>query len=259
MEKAILVVSFGTSYNETRKKTLDRIEEDVRNAFPEYGVFRAWTSGMIRSKLLKRDGVYIPDVKEALEKLAKDGVREVIVQPTHMINGYENDAMAAAVESMRDSFERVSVGAPLLSSGEDNSKVLQVTVEELHPGEDEALVLMGHGTEHYADAVYAALDYRLKDMGHMDFYMGTVEGYPPLESVVRMVKKSDVRKVLLAPFMIVAGDHAMNDLSGDAEGSWKSVFEREGYEVRCILKGLGEYEGIRRIFLDHIRVVQGTA
>lgn len=255
MKKAILVVSFGTSYEETRKKTLDRIEEDIRLAFPDHALYRAWTSRIIRKKLLERDGIEIPDVRTALERMLSDGIREVIVQPTHMINGYENDSMTEAVEGMRAHFDRVAVGAPLLTSGEDNSRVVQAVSEELHPEEGEALVLMGHGTEHYANSVYAALDYQFKDTGHADFYMGTVEGYPALESVIRMVKKSGKRKVLLAPFMIVAGDHALNDLSGDGEDSWKSVFEREGFKVRCVLRGLGEYEKIRRLFVDHVRAV----
>ena len=250
-KKAVLVVSFGTSYEETRKKTIDQIENDMAEAFPSYAIYRAWTSGMIRAKLLKRDGIRIYNVCEALEAMAADGIQEVIVQPTHVINGIENDQMKADVAAYADRFMRVSIGTPVLTTAEDSKYVIDAIVKELHPAKDEALVLMGHGTEHYADAVYAALDYQFKDLGHSNIFMGTVEGYPTLESVMRLVQKAGYRHVVLAPFMIVAGDHANNDLAGDEEDSWKSVFEAAGFSVRCVLKGLGEYADIRKLQLSH--------
>ncbi len=250
-KKAVLVVSFGTSYEETRKKTIDQIENDMAEAFPSYAIYRAWTSGMIRAKLLKRDGIHIYNVCEALEAMAADGIREVVVQPTHVINGIENDQMKADVAAYADRFMRVSIGTPVLTTVEDSKYVIDAIVKELHPAKDEALVLMGHGTEHYADAVYAALDYQFKDLGHSNIFMGTVEGYPTLESVMRLVQKAGYRHVVLAPFMIVAGDHANNDLAGDEEDSWKSVFEAAGFSVRCVLKGLGEYADIRKLLLSH--------
>ena len=252
-KKAVLVVSFGTSYEETRKKTIDQIENDMAEAFPSYAIYRAWTSGMIRAKLLKRDGIRIYNVCEALEAMAADGIQEVIVQPTHVINGIENDQMKADVAAYADRFMRVSIGTPVLTTAEDSKCVIDAIVKELHPAKDEALVLMGHGTEHYADAVYAALDYQFKDLEHSNIFMGTVEGYPTLESVMRLVQKAGYRHVVLAPFMIVAGDHANNDLAGDEEDSWKSVFEAAGFSVRCVLKGLGEYESIRKLFVEHAR------
>lgn len=250
-KKAVLVVSFGTSYEETRKKTIDRIENDMAEAFPSYAIYRAWTSGMIRAKLLKRDGIHIYNVCEALEAMAADGIREVVVQPTHVINGIENDQMKADVAAYADRFMRVSIGTPVLTTAEDSKCVIDAIVKELHPAKDEALVLMGHGTEHYADAVYAALDYQFKDLEHSNIFMGTVEGYPTLESVMRLVQKAGYRHVVLAPFMIVAGDHANNDLAGDEEDSWKSVFEAAGFSVRCVLKGLGEYADVRKLLLSH--------
>ena len=252
-KKAVLVVSFGTSYEETRKKTIDQIENDMAEAFPSYAIYRAWTSGMIRAKLLKRDGIRIYNVCEALEAMAADGIQEVIVQPTHVINGIENDQMKADVAAYADRFMRVSIGTPVLTTAEDSKCVIDAIVKELHPAKDEALVLMGHGTEHYADAVYAALDYQFKDLEHSNIFMGTVEGYPTLESVMRLVQKAGYRHVVLAPFMIVAGDHANNDLAGDEEDSWKSVFEAAGFSVRCVLKGLGEYADIRKLLLSHAK------
>lgn len=251
---AILVVSFGTSYEETRKKTIDRIENEIQEAYPQYRLYRAWTSGMIRRKILKRDGIRIPDVKGAMEQMRLDGIENVVVQPTHVLNGVENDLMTEAVLSYEGQFNRIAIGAPLLTSQEDNDRIVQVIADELRPGENEALVLMGHGTEHFANSVYAALDYQFKDMGYSNIFMGTVEAYPAFESVLKQVNKMKPQKVILAPFMIVAGDHATNDLSGDEEDSWKSRFEKEGYMVECILKGLGEYEGVRKLFLDHVAV-----
>lgn len=251
-KRAILAVSFGTSYDDTRKKTIDRIEQDIREAYPAWAVYRAWTSGMIRRKIMKRDGIYIPDVREAMEQMERDGIREVIVQPTHVINGIENDLMTEEVLAFEGRFAHIVTGAPLLTSQEDNDRVVKAVADELHPAADEALVLMGHGTEHYANAVYAALDYQFKDTGYKNIFMGTVEAYPSFDSLLRRVREAALRRVTLAPFMIVAGDHAANDLSGAEEGSWKSRFENAGFEVDCVLKGLGEYPGIRQVFLDHI-------
>ncbi len=174
------------------------------------------------------------------------------VQPTHVINGIEYDLLEADVRELSHLFDRVVMGRPLLTSARDNRRVIEAAMKEQRPAEDEALVYMGHGTEHFANSIYAALDYQFKDMGYENVYMGTVEAYPGLETLIRKLRESGLRKVVLAPFMIVAGDHAVNDLSGDEEDSWKSMFERAGYQVRCVLKGLGEYEEIRRLFVEHV-------
>lgn len=251
-KRAILVVSFGTSYVETRKKTIEQIEADIQVQYPEFPVYRAWTSGMIRRKLLARDGLKVMDIREAMEQMASDGIREVVVQPTHVINGIENDQMTGAIRSFSDNFERIVIGTPLLTTQEDNDKVIRAVAGMFHPGREEALVLMGHGTEHYANSVYAALNYQFRDMGFPNMFMGTVEAYPGFESLQRQLEPLHPKRVILAPFMIVAGDHAANDLSGEGADSWKSRFEAAGYEVRCVLKGLGEYPEIRRILLDHV-------
>lgn len=251
-KRAILVVSFGTSYEETRKKTIEQIEKDIQAQYPEFPVYRAWTSGMIRRKLLKRDGLYIMDIKEAMEQMAADGIREVAVQPTHVINGIENDRMTADVLSFGDRFERIVTGTPLLTDQEDKDRVIRAVIDTIGPSPEEALVLMGHGTEHYANSIYAALDYQFKDMGYSNVFMGTVEAYPPFESLEKQVKALRPKRIILAPFMIVAGDHATNDLSGADADSWKSRFEAAGYEVDCVLKGLGEYPGVRQVLLEHV-------
>lgn len=249
---AILAVSFGTSHADTREKTIDRIEEDIQKAYPDDKVYRAWTSKMIIKKIWNRDGVKIFNVKEAMEQMKADGITNVLVQPTHVINGIENDLMQEDVKAYADAFESISFGTPLLTTEEDNIRVAKAVAEDLQPGKENALVLMGHGTSHYANSVYAALDYRFKDMGYDNIFLGTVEAYPSLVSLMKQVHAYHPKKVILAPFMIVAGDHAKNDLSSEEEDSWRSQFEKEGFQVECLLKGLGENETIRQIFIDHI-------
>ena len=239
-KQAILVVSFGTSYNATRKVTIDAIEGDIAKAYPEYQIYRAWTSKMIIAKLKKRDQTHI--------------FTDVIVQPTHVINGIENDQMKEDALSCRSQFHSIRFGAPLLTTEEDNRAVIQAIAQEFSElQEDEVLVFMGHGTTHYANSVYAALDYMFKDLGHKNIFLGTVEAYPSMQSLLRMVKEYSPKKVILAPFMIVAGDHARNDLAGDDPESWLCQFQECGFEVMPVLKGLGQYSAVRQMFIDHIR------
>lgn len=255
-KKAILAVSFGTSHDDTRKVTIDAIEDSMRQAFPEYPVYRAWTSKMIIRKLKNRDNLIIPTVKEAMEQMMSDGITDVLVQPTHVINGIENDLMKEDALTYRDSFHSISFGDPLLTTEDDSHKVIAAIADEFsHITEEQALVFMGHGTTHFANSIYAALDYTFKDKGYPNFFLGTVEAYPSMESLKKMLKAYQPKEVVLAPFMIVAGDHAKNDMAGDDPESWYSQFKDEGYEVKAVLKGLGEYEGIRRLFIDHIRAV----
>lgn len=255
-KKGLLVVSFGTSVNETREKTIDMIEDTFREAFPEYALYRAWTSKMIIKKIKKRDGVQIDTVTEAIEHMFLEGITDVVVQPTHVINGIENDQMIADVLAHEDRFHSICFGEPLLTSEEDAKAVVEAVMEEFQDlPKGEALVLMGHGTTHYANSIYAALDYRLKDMGYPHAFLGTVEAYPSLENLMKMVQAYGAKKVTLAPFMVVAGDHALHDLSGEDPDSWRSQFEKAGFEVHCVLKGLGEYEGIRRLYVKHVKDV----
>ncbi len=250
--KGILVVSFGTSHPDTCKKTIEAIENEIHNAYPEYPVYRAWTSGMICRKIEKRDGIHIFSVSEALEQMKKDGIIEVVIQPTHVLNGIENTLMEQTIDAARMDFVSITVGTPLLTTQEDSERVVDFLIKEWHLADDECLICMGHGTEHHSNFVYAALNYQLAGRGVDNMVMGTVEGYPTVEDVLAAVKKINVKRIVLTPFMIVAGDHACNDLAGDEEDSWKSIFEREGYEVRCALKGLGEYKEIRRMFVEHL-------
>ncbi|HYE81694.1 MAG TPA: sirohydrochlorin cobaltochelatase [Clostridia bacterium] len=252
-KKAILVVSFGTSYNDTRENTIGAIEKQIAAQYPDYEVRRAFTSQIIINKLLSRDGIKIDNLAQAMERLAADGISTVIVQPTHVMNGYEYEEMKEAVKPYEDKFVSVKYGAPLLNSVEDYKKVIAALAADLGKlPENEAVVLMGHGTEHYANAAYSALDYMFKDLGYGNIFVGTVESYPSLDTVLRKVWESGVKKVRLLPLMIVAGDHATNDMAGDEEYSWKNVFKSKGYEVDCIIKGIGEYQAIRDIFVEHV-------
>ena len=253
-KKAILVVSFGTSYNDTREKTIDAIEQEIADAFPDYEVRRAFTSQTIIDKLSERDGLEIDNVTGAMERLVDDGFGTVICQPTHVMNGLEYDDMVAEVSAFAGNFETLKFGTPLLNSAEDYQLVAQALVKNVPTSEDdEAVVLMGHGTEHFANAAYAALDYTLKDQGNSQYIVGTVESYPGLEQVQKQVEALGAKKVILAPLMIVAGDHATNDMASDEEGSWKMEFKKAGYEVDIVLKGLGEYPEIREIYVSHVQ------
>lgn len=255
-KKAILAVSFGTSHNDTRKITIDAIEQDMQAAFPDYALYRAWTSKMIIKKVNARDGVHICNVKEAMEKMLQDGITDVLVQPTHVINGIENDLMKEDALAFQEQFHSISFGDPLLTSEQDNLAVIDAITSEFKTlTKDEVLVLMGHGTTHYANAIYAALDYIFKDKGYSNIFLGTVEAYPTMESLLKMVHAYQPKKVVLAPFMIVAGDHAKNDMASDEPDSWYSQFKAAGYDVEPVLKGLGEYTGIRKLFIEHLKTI----
>lgn len=252
--QAILLVSFGTSYLDSKKKTIDKMLERTGETFPDYKIYQAWTSKMILKILRERDNLIIPTIKEAMASLQADGVKKLIVQPTHFINGLENELMTELVQQHASPEMDIRFGAPLLSSTQDQQDVLKALIQEFcRIPQEEALVFMGHGTTHYANSVYAALDYMLKDLGHPNFFMGTVESYPDLDTLIRQVARTNAKKVHLAPFMLVAGDHANRDMAGSEPDSWKSLFEAAGYEVECHLRGLGEYKAIQDIYLEHLR------
>ena len=250
---AILVISFGTSYEETRKKTIEQIETDLHHAYPEYPLYRAWTSPRIRAKLLKRDGIHINDIPEAMEQIKADGVRNVVVQPTYVITGFESDAMKQKVMAFENNFNSIIICDSLMVTRQDRVEVCQAVAREYHPGSDEVLLFMGHGTEHVANELYPEMDQLFEHFGYSNMHMGTVEGNFSIESFLNELKKLHPAHVHLAPFMIVAGDHATNDMSGQNDDSWKSILEKEGYSVTCTLKGLGEFQTIRNIFINHTK------
>lgn len=251
MEKGILVVSFGTSHLDTMKKTISVIEQEISERFQEYRVYRAFTSGMIIRKLKRTENLAVDTVQEALNRMKEDGIEDVIVQPTHIINGVEYDRMMKDLMENMFLFRRIRVGKPLLSSVDDYKKSIHAVMAETRLEDDEMLVLMGHGTDHHANSAYPTLEYTFHALGYNQVLVGTVESFPELKNVMAKLEISGKKKVVLMPFMLVAGDHAKNDMAGE-EDSWKSELEDAGYEVRVIMKGLGEFEGIRKIFTEHL-------
>lgn len=253
-KKAILVVSFGSSHLDTLEKNIDKIEQQVADTFPEYRVYRAFTSQMILRKLRKTENLHFNTVKEAMEQMASDGIENVIVQPTHIINGIENDRMMCDVMDYTDKFRKIRVGKPLLTSVDDYKKAIHAVMSEADLEDGEILVFMGHGTDHHANSAYPTLEYTFHALGYNQVLVGTVEGFPDLKNVMTKLEISGGKKVVLMPFMLVAGDHAKNDMAGE-EDSWKTELEEAGYEVKAVIKGLGEMRGIRSIYIEHIEAV----
>lgn len=255
MKKAVLVVSFGTSYTETREKTIKPCEELIASAFEGYDFYRAFTSNMIIRKIARVENIKINNPVEALDELAKAGYEEVVVQTLHLICGEEYCKLKEQVESYKNQFKKIRLGRPLLTQIEDYKAAIEAVKKQLPVlKEGESVVFMGHGTEHEAHSAYCALDYMF-DQEDLPVYIGTVEGYPEIGEVIKRLRKAEVRKAYLMPFMLVAGDHATNDMAGDEEDSWKSILESEGFEVECILRGLGENPYIRNRFLAHAQEV----
>lgn len=252
-DQAIMVVSFGTSYNDSRDITIGAVENAIAEAFPEYDVRRAFTSQIIIDKLEERDGLEIDNVTEALDRAIEDGVKTLIVQPTHLMDGYEYNDVFDEVAEYADQFEKVVIADPLLTSDEDFKQVVSAitkATEEYDDGET-AICFMGHGTEADSNEVYAKLQDVLTEEGYDNYFIGTVEATPSLDDVLAAVGEGNYKKAVLEPLMVVAGDHANNDMAGDEEDSWKTAFENAGYEVECLIKGLGEMESIQQIYVAH--------
>lgn len=254
-EREILVVSFGTSFNDSRRLTIGSIENAIAEAYPDWSVRRAFTSQIIIDHVAERDGVKMDNVQEALERASNNGVRELIIQPTHIMDGYEYNDLVDEVARYADAFEKVSIGEPLLTSEEDFTQVGNIIMEETaeYDTEDTAIVFMGHGTEADSNAVYGQMQEVLNDAGQDNYFIGTVEAKPDLNDVMDAVKGGSYTRVVLRPLMIVAGDHANNDMAGDEEGSWKTEFEGAGYQVECVLEGLGQIPAVQQIYVAHVQ------
>ena len=249
----LLVVSFGTSYNDSRRETIGAIEKAMQKAFPDYAVRRGFTSQIIIDHVNKRYGEKIDNVTEALDRAVDNKVKTLVVQPTHLMNGLEYNDLADEVAQYSDAFDKVAIGQPLLTSDDDFKTVIKAITEataEYDDGET-AICFMGHGTEADSNAVYQKMQDMLKEEGFDNYYVGTVEATPSCEDVINQVKEGSYKKVVLEPLMIVAGDHANNDMAGDDDDSWKSQFEAAGYEVTCLVRGLGELEPIQQLFVQH--------
>ena len=254
MSKAILVVSFGTAYAETRKRTIEAIERDLSAAFPERTLYTAWTSGKILRKLKKLGEETRDTLEEALARMERDGVTDVLVQPTFLQAGYEMRMVRETLESQRSRFARIALGEVLVA-GEEDLEALAAALEKhfADVGGEEALVLMGHGSDGAEFYPYEKLTAAFRRSGRENFCVGTVEFEPGIAPALAMVRARRQATTYLAPLMIVAGDHAINDMAGDGEDSWKNRLAALGTECRCVLKGLGEYPEIRELFIRHAR------
>lgn len=252
-KSAILVVSFGTSYADTRAKTIDAMQERITNEYPDMDTYKAFTAQTIIDILEERDQIDVWNVEEALTELAKKGYEHVYVQPLHIINGEEYENLATSVKDMSEKFKDIRLGAPLLTSVADyENTVTSLQTQFGERQEGQAVILMGHGTHHFANASYPALQYYFNMAGMNDVYVGTVENKPFIEEVIEQIKDKNYTSVKLVPLMLVAGDHASNDMAGDEEDSWKMVLKNEGYDVEIQLVGLGENLGIQSIFMEHL-------
>ncbi len=254
-EKELLAVSFGTSFNDSRRLSIGAIEEALEEAFEDYSVRRAFTSNIIIDHVNERDGILIDDVDAALNRAIDNGVKELVVQPTHLMNGIEYNELYDTIAQYSDAFESVKIGEPLLSSDADMAAVEEILVDWTKEYDDKktAIVFMGHGTEADSNGVYQMMQDLLSNDGYENYFVGTVEADPSLDDVLAKVKEGDYERVVLEPMMVVAGDHANNDMAGDEEGSWKTAFEAEGYEVECLLRGLGENEDIQTLYVEHVK------
>lgn len=255
-KKVILVVSFGTSYNDSRDVTIGAIEDAITKAFPDYEVRRAFTSQIIIDKLKERDGLEIDNVEEALDRAVADGVKTLVVQPTHLMDGYEYTDLANALAEYESKFDKVVLGQPLLSDDEDFDQVVKAITEHTASYDDgeTAICFMGHGTEADSNAIYGKMQEKLTQAGYANYYVGTVEAEPSLDDVIAAINANgSYKKVVLEPLMVVAGDHANNDMAGDEDDSWKTSFEKEGYEVECLLEGLGQISAIQEVYVAHTK------
>jgi sirohydrochlorin cobaltochelatase len=255
-KKIIIVVSFGTSYSDTRKKSIENFEDKIERDFKGFDVCRAFTSGTIIDKL-RSENINIFNVKEALNFALNSGYDECYVQPTHVIAGIEYEKLCDDCKFYIEKFKKISVGKPLIASTEDCCKIADMLSSKIKYNAGEAVVLMGHGTKHIMNIVYPALAYIFEQKKYSNFFVGTVEAYPGIDEVIEIVKERGFQKVLLTPFMFVAGDHARNDMAGEGPDSWKNKFENVGISARTLIKGLGEYEEITDIYVEHMKKYLG--
>lgn len=282
-EKEILVVSFGTSYNDSRAKDIGGIEGYFAQAFPEYSVRRAFTSQIILNHILARDGEKIDNVEQALERAKKNGVKELIVQPTHLMKGKEYDELKEALDKHKASFDKLVIAEPLLGEvgkdaedvNADKERVAELIVQATVTGggfdsvqkagqDGVAFVFLGHGTSHTAAVSYSEMQSAMKKLGYANVFIGTVEGEPEdtaVEAVIEAVKKAGYKKVTLRPMMVVAGDHAHNDMAGAEEDSWVQKFmnSKNFDRIETQIQGLGGVYDIQKLYAEHTRAAIDAA
>lgn len=252
----ILVTSFGTSYASSRHNTIGAIESDIREAFADYDVRRAFTSQIIIDHIQKDTGRHIDNFEEAMDKLVAEGVREVVVQPTHLMDGYEYQDVKKALEGYASKFDKCVLGLPLIKTKDDQVAVARALREVLASYEDKqtAICLMGHGTEAESNALYRELQQVFSDEGMERYFIATVEATPTFKDVVKAATAANCTKAVLRPLMIVAGDHANNDMADTSNPeSFASLLMAANFEVTSVLEGLGQIEAIDEIYVRHVQ------
>ena len=272
-ENELLVVSFGTSYNDSRVNDIKSIEDALQEAYPDWSVRRAFTAQIIINHIQARDGEKIDNMTQALERAVANGVKNLVVQPTHLMHGAEYDEMCAAIDEYRNQFESVSIAEPLLGEVGSDATVINADKEavakaitaaaveasgfdslEAAKEAGAAFVLLGHGTAHIARVSYSQMSTQMQQLGYENVFIGTVEGEPEetaCESVIEEVRAAGYTTVILRPLMVVAGDHANNDMAGSDDDSWKPMFEDAGFTVDCQIAGLGGIADIQALYIAH--------
>ena len=274
-EKELLVVSFGTSFNDSRVADIKSIEDALQEANPDWSVRRAFTAQIIINHIQARDGEKIDNMEQALERAVSNGVKQLVVQPTHLMHGAEYDEMCAAIDKVRDKFESVEIAEPMLGEVGSDTTVINADKEAVakavvaaaleESGYEStaaakdagvAYVLMGHGTAHVAKVTYSQMATQMAKLGYENVFVGTVEGEPEetsCEAVIEAVKNAGYTTVVLRPLMVVAGDHANNDMAGADDDSWKTMFEAAGFTVNCQISGLGRIADVQALYVAHTK------
>ena len=274
-EKELLVVSFGTSFNDSRVADIKSIEDALQAANPDWSVRRAFTAQIIINHIQARDGEKIDNMEQALERAVANGVKQLVVQPTHLMHGAEYDEMCAAIDKVRDKFESVEIAEPMLGEVGSDATIINADKEAVakavvaaalsESGYEStaaakeagvAYVLMGHGTAHVAKVTYSQMATQMDKLGYENVFIGTVEGEPEdtsCEAVIAAVKEAGYTTVVLRPLMVVAGDHANNDMAGADEDSWKTMFEAAGLTVNCQISGLGRIADVQALYVAHTK------
>ena len=274
-EKELLVVSFGTSFNDSRVADIKSVEDALQEANPDWSVRRAFTAQIIINHIQARDGEKIDNMDQALERAVANGVKQLVVQPTHLMHGAEYDEMCAAIDKVRDQFDSVEIAEPLLGEVGDDATVINADKEAVakavvaaaleESGYETtaaakdagvAYVLMGHGTAHVAKVTYSQMATQMAELGYENVFVGTVEGEPEetsCEAVIEAVKDAGYTTVVLRPLMVVAGDHANNDMAGADDDSWKTMFEAAGFTVNCQISGLGRIADVQALYVAHTK------
>ena len=274
-ENELLVVSFGTSFNDSRAEDIKGIEDALQEAYPDWSVRRAFTAQIIINHVQARDDEHIDNMQQALDRAVENGVKNLVVQPTHLMHGAEYDEMVEAIDAYKDKFESVAIAEPMLGEvgddatviNDDKAAVAQAITDEAvkEAGYDSmeaaaedgtAFVFMGHGTSHTANVTYDQMQTQMENLGFTNAFIGTVEGEPEdtaCDEVINKVKDAGFKKVILRPLMVVAGDHANNDMAGDDDDSWKSMFEASGDfdEIDCQIEGLGRIDAVEQLYVAH--------